>query len=46
MTDLDKLTDQVKRQGLETIIKMASEKQGYVVGTPKVVFVVLNEDTE
>ena len=44
MTDLDSLTEQVRREGREIVEKMAREKQGCIVGTPKVFFVVLSEE--
>lgn len=45
MTDLDALTEQVRREGREIVESMARSKQGCIVGTPKVLFVVLSEDS-
>lgn len=42
-TDLDALTEQVRREGAELVRRMVHEKQGAVIGQPKVSFVVLSE---
>ena len=44
MTDIDALAEQVRKEGLEIVAKMARENDGRVVGTPKVSFFVLNEE--
>lgn len=44
MTDLDALTEQVRREGREIVAKAARDANGCVVGTPRVFFVVLSED--
>lgn len=43
-TDLDSLSEQVKREGVNIIEKMIGERRGKVVGQQKVIFVVLEED--
>lgn len=46
MTDMDKLTEQVRREGLETVTRMAKKEHGWVIGIPKVGFIVLNEEED
>lgn len=43
-TDLDVLAEQVRREGRDILEKLSREHQGHVVGTPKVLFLVLQED--
>lgn len=46
-TDLDALADQVRKEGIRSVEKMLHEQHGSdaaIVGVPKVVFVVLQED--
>lgn len=43
MTDMDKLTEQVRREGRLIVLKAAKDVGGVVVGDPRVFFVVLNE---
>lgn len=45
-TDLDQLTDQVRREGTEKIRKMVREVGGSLVDTPLVFFIVLQETPE
>lgn len=42
-TDLDLLTDQVRKEGAEKIRRMVQEVGGSLVDTPQVFFIVLNE---
>ena len=46
MTDIDALTEQVRREGREIVAKAAKGVNGCVVGTPRVFFVVLSEEDE
>ena len=43
-TDLDALTEQVRREGFEIVQKMAHQHQGHVIGQPKVLFYVMSEE--
>ena len=45
-TDMDALTDQVRREGAEIVRKLAEQVRGVVIGHPKVFFIVLNEESE
>jgi hypothetical protein len=43
-TDLDALTEQVRKEGFELVQKMAREQKGFVIGHPKVLFYVMSEE--
>jgi hypothetical protein len=43
-TDLDAVTEQVRKEGHEIVQKMAREQNGYVIGQPKVLFYVMSEE--
>jgi len=43
MTDIDKLTEQVRKEGESIVRQMAQEREGRLVGSPKVIFIVLND---
>lgn len=42
--DIDALTEQVCREGVNQVVKLMHENRDRVVGTPKVIFVLLGED--
>lgn len=44
MTDIDKLAETVRREGCHLVEKMVADKQGKLIGTPKVLFMVMHEE--
>jgi hypothetical protein len=46
VTDMDALTEQVRREGRQIVAKAASDLGGCIVGDPRVFFVVLSEDVK
>lgn len=43
-TDLDQLTEQVRKEGADKIIKLVALEHGRIIGSPRVMFVVLEEE--
>ncbi len=43
-TDLDQLTEQVRKEGADKIIKLVATEHGRMIGSPRVMFVVLEEE--
>lgn len=44
MTDIDKLAESVRREGRSLVEKMVAGNQGKLIGTPKVLFMVMHEE--
>lgn len=43
VTDLEQLTEQVRKEGARIVAAAAKSERGVIIGQPKVILVVLNE---